>query len=236
MNNNNRRTTTARRRPSGRLLAAACALTSLGAHAAGHFDVDDAGVLDPGQCQYETWWGRTGTEPVNGFHFGPACRVGPVELGFNVDRFSAQGERSVAFGPQVKWNFYGQAADAPLSAALSVSAVFDTTHGKRAGGQVVLPVTWRALDSLQIHANLGADWATGTGLRTGRGGVAAEWALNDTVSLIAERNRAVGVWTSRVGGRFSLTPLISIDVSSSRTGRPGVRGFVVGLNHEFTWK
>jgi hypothetical protein len=25
-------------------------------------------------------------------------------------------------------------------------------------------------------------------------------------------------------------------VSTSRTGPQGVRGFVVGLNHEFTWK
>jgi len=63
-----------------------------------------------------------------------------------------------------------------------------------------------------------------------------EWALNDAVSLIAERNRASGAWTSRVGGRFSLTPLISVDVSASRTGPQGIRGFVVGLNREFTWK
>ncbi|WP_269758539.1 hypothetical protein [Variovorax sp. E3] len=86
-----------------------CAFASLGAQAAGHFDVDDAGTLDPGQCQYETWWGRTGTEPVTGFHFGPACRVGPVELGLNFDRTSVAGVHSVTGGPQVKWNFLGQA-------------------------------------------------------------------------------------------------------------------------------
>ena len=144
--------------------------------------------------------------------------------------------RSVIAGPQLKWNFYGAAADAPLSAALSLGAVFDLRRGGRAGGQLVLPVTWRPADSLQIHANLGADWATGTGARTPRGGLAAEWALDDKVSLIAERSRASGVWTSRVGGRFSLTPQVSVDVSASRTGPGGVRGFVVGLNHEFGWK
>ena len=232
----NKRRTTVRRWHIALPLAAACALSAAGARAAGHFDVDDAGTLDAGQCQYETWWGRTGTEPVNGFHFGPACRVGPVELGLNFDRLSVQGERSATVGPQLKWNFFGQAADAPLSAAVSVSAVFDATHGGRAGGQFVVPVTWRATQSLQLHANLGADWATGTGQRTPRTGVAAEWALNDTVSLIAERNRAGGVWTSRVGARISLTPLISVDVSTSRTGPDGTRGFVIGLNHEFTWK
>jgi hypothetical protein len=232
----NRRTTTARQWHIEWSLAVACALSATGARAAGHFDVDDAGTLDPGQCQYETWWGRTGTEPVNGFHFGPACRVGPVELGLNFDRLSVHGERAVTVGPQLKWTFLGQAADAKLSAAVSMSAVFDATHGGRAGGQFVVPLTWRPTGSLQLHANLGADWATGTGKRTPRMGVAAEWAMNDTVSLIAERNRAAGAWTSRLGARIGLTPLISIDVSRSRTGPEGTRGFVIGLNHEFTWK
>ena len=221
------------------LLAALGTLGSAGAQAAGHFDVDDAGTLDPGQCQYETWWGRTGVEPVTGFHIGPACRVGPVELGLNFDRLSVQGVHSVIGGPQLKWTFLGQAADAPFSAAVSMSTVSDLKRGGRMGGQFVVPMTWRPTGSLQLHANFGADWALGTGQRTPRGGLAVEWALNDAVSLIAERNRASGVWTSRVGGRFSLTPLISVDVSASRTRPPGARGvtgFVVGLNHEFTWK
>lgn len=218
------------------MLAASCSLVSLGAQAAGHFDVDDAGVLDPGQCQYETWWGRTGTEPVTGFHIGPACRVGPVELGLNFDRLSVEGVHTVTGGPQVKWNFLGQAADAPFSAAVSMSTVSDLRRGGRMGGQFVVPLTWRPTSSLQVHANLGADWALGTGVRTPRGGVAVEWAWNDTVSLIAERSKAAGVWTSRIGGRFSITPLISVDVSASHSGPRGVRGFVIGLNHEFTWK
>jgi len=235
MKKNRRKTTIRWPQPAG-LAAAACVLASAGVQAAGHFDVDDAGTLDAGQCQYEAWWGRTGPEPVTGLHIGPSCRVGAVELGLNIDRLSAQGAHSVTAGPQVKWNFHGAAADAPLSAALSLGAVFDVTRGGRAGGQLVLPVTWRPTGSLQIHANLGADWATGTGARTPRGGLAVEWALDDKVALIAERSRASGVWTSRIGGRFSLTPLISVDVSASRTGPQGVRGFVVGLNHEFAWK
>jgi hypothetical protein len=162
--------------------------------------------------------------------------VGPVELGLNFDRTSVAGVHSVTGGPQLKWNFYGPAADAPFSAAVSMGAVFDLKRGGRAGGQFVVPLTWRPLESLQLHANLGADWASGTGARTSRVGAAAEWALNDTVSFIAERNRASNVWTSRIGGRFSLTPLISVDVSASRTGPRHVRGFVIGLNHEFTWK
>ena len=219
-----------------RALAVLLWLAAVSAQAGGHFDVDDAGTLDPGQCQYEAWWGRTGPEPVKVLHVGPSCRVGPFELGLSLDRLSVGGVRSIVGGPQLKWNFLGPAADAPLSAALSLGAAFDLTRGGRAGGQFVLPVTWRPAGSLQIHANLGADWATGTGVRTGRGGLAAEWALDDKLSLIAERSRASGLWTSRVGGRFSLTPLISVDVSASIAGPQRVRGFVVGLNHEFSWR
>jgi len=209
------------------------ALVAASARAGGHFDVDDAGTLDPGQCQYETWAGRIGSEPVSVAHLGPACRVGPVELGLNIDRYSAPDGRTTTLGPQLKWTFLGQDPEARLAAAVSASATFDLTHGGRAGGQLVVPVSWRVVDPLWLHANFGADWATGTGTRTGRVGLAGEWALNERVSLIVERSKSFELWTSRAGLRFNLTPLVSIDVSTSRTGPGGVYGFVIGLNHEF---
>ncbi|OUM01822.1 hypothetical protein A8M77_14150 [Variovorax sp. JS1663] len=209
-------------------------LAAASAQAGGHFDVDDAGTLDPGRCQYEFWGQRARSLQTTLWHLGPACRVGPVELGLNIDRISVAGEHTYVFGPQVKWTFLGQAPEARWSAALSLSASgARPRHGGRTGGQFVMPVSWRATDSLTVHANLGTDWAVGTGLRTGRGGLAGEWALNSTVSLIGERNRAFGLWTSRVGTRFSITPMISIDLSVARTGPEGIRTVTVGLNHEF---
>lgn len=209
-------------------------LAAASVQAGGHFDVDDAGTLDPGQCQYELWGTRTRSQRATLWHLGPACRVGPVELGLNIDRIAVAGERTHSLGPQLKWTFLGQGPDAQWSAAVSMGATFELPRrGGRTGGQFVLPLTWRATSSLQVHANLGADWAPGTGARSGRGGLAGEWALNDAVSLIAERNRAFGLWTSRVGARFSLTPLVSIDVSAARTAPEGVRTVAIGLNHEF---
>jgi len=204
------------------------------AQAGGHFDVDDAGTLDPGRCQYELWAGRFRDALTTVRHAGPACRVGPVELGFNIDDVSVDGLRTQSVGPQVKWTFFGQAPDAKLSAAVSASAIFDIPRRDgRTGGQFVVPVTWHALDSLFVHANIGADWVT-TGVgQTIRKGIAGEWALNDAVSLIAERNRAYGLWTSRIGARFSLTPMVSIDVSASRTGPDRGRGLLIGFNQEF---
>ncbi|MET0543321.1 MAG: hypothetical protein ABWZ88_16360 [Variovorax sp.] len=221
-----------------RPLAACCALlTTAGAQAGGHFDVDDAGTLAPGQCQYELWGSRTGHDPaITGIHIGPACAVGPVEIGLGADRFSASGERTVAWvGPQAKWTFYGQGDNAALAAALSAGVVFDVTGGGRAGGQFALPVSWNALDNLQLSVNLGYDWLPGPGTRTGRGGAQAVWAVNDAVSLVAERNRAFGFWTSRLGARVNVTPTLSIDVSAGRIGTQSgnLRSVVIGVNQTF---
>jgi hypothetical protein len=205
--------------------------------AGGHYEVDDAGTVDPGQCLVEVWASHTDTKPaLDGQHLGPACRVGPVELGLNLDRFSRSGERTQVFaGPQVKWTYYGQAADAPLSAALEGNLVFDVTHGGRTGGQVLLPVTWHVTEPLQFHFNLGMDWAPFSGKRTARGGAQIEYALNPTWSVIAEQNRAFNLWTTRAGVRYSFTPLISLDVSAARIGdgSQAVHSFFVGLNYEF---
>lgn len=221
----------------GTALALAVLLAAGSARAGGHFDVDDAGTLDPGQCQYEVWAGHLGGASAQRFqHLGPSCRFGPIEWGLNLDRAVSAGATSLSAGPQFKWTFFGQAADAPLSAALSGGAVFDATHGRsgeRAGGQFVVPVSWQAAPTVLVHVNLGSDWAVDTGTRTGRGGVAGEWALNPTLSLIAERNRAFAQWTTRAGLRVNVTQLVSVDFSVARIGPEGAHSVVLGLNHAF---
>jgi len=207
--------------------------------AGGHFDIDDAGTLDPGQCQVEAWGGRFGAAPTTTYHLGPSCGVGPVELGVNFERDSLPGSASLpggvsyVIGPQVKWTFLGRDPEATLSAAAFASVGYDVTHGGSPGGQATVPVSWHALDSLWVNFNLGFDWTPNGGGRTGRGGLQGDWSFNDRMSLIAERFRSFGVWTSRVGMRFNLTPLLSLDVSGARTGPAGAWGFAVGLNQEF---
>jgi len=215
-----------------RILVVTLGLTAVGAHASGHFDVDDAGMLDPGQCQYELWMNRVPRENATLWHLGPACRVGPIELGLSIDDLAVNGRHTQLVGPQVKWTFFGSAPVAPLAAALALSAVF-ASQGGHAGGQAVVPVTWQAADTLRVSLNVGLDWLPGSGDSTVRSGINGDWALNHIVSLIAERNKSFGLWTSRIGARFSLAPMISIDVSAAQTGPARVRSFVIGLNHEF---
>ncbi len=191
-------------------------------------------MLDAGQCQYETWFSRTRGEPAQDFHFEPACRIGPVEVGLAFERSSGDGSpRESKLGPKIKWAFFGD-SEAPFSAAVAWRATRNlSAHGKP-GRQLLLPLTWRARENLRVHANLGADWSTGDSFRTSRRGAAVEWAFDERLSLIAERNRAGGLWTSRLGASFNLTPLTSIDISAARSNPGGARLFVVGLNQAFS--
>lgn len=218
----------------------ACSLfIAAAAGAAGHFDVDDAGTLDAGQCLVEAWAGRLrGPGDLNFQHAGGACAAGAVELGFNIDRAMAPGAgTAVLVGPQIKWNFWGREPEATWSAAAALSASVDLRHGGRPGGQFLLPLSWRASDSVTVLLNAGADWVPGTGAAMARRGGALEWTLTEHLTLIAERNRAVDLWTSRLGARITVAPLTTIELSASRSGRAGdgrLRGVVIGLNREFS--
>lgn len=210
------------------LLAGAAA-----AHAGGHFEVDDAGTLDAGQCQVEFWGSHGQRSGVNLYHVGPACGVGVVELGFNADAVRGNA-RADLLGPQLKWTFFGREANAPLSAAVSAGAQKDVTGGGRWGGQGLLAVTWQALGPLAFNANLGADWAPVDGARTSRGGLQVQWNVRPDLALIAERNRSFSQWGSRLGLSWQLAPQTSIDASVARLGLGGGETvYTLGLNQVF---
>lgn len=220
--------------PVYRALAPLCLLAlgaGMPARAGGHFDVDDADTLDPGRCQVELWAGSAGS-PSTGFqHIGPACRVGAVELQLNVDRSHGADPQALSAGPALKWRWLG-AGDDVLRAAAEFGIARDLRRRGAPSRQWLLPLTWQPRPDLQVHANVGADWSSPSGVRTPRRGLAAEWAADERVSVIVERNKAQRTWTTRAGLRLALTPAASVDLSAARA-RPGGAVFVLGLNCEF---
>jgi hypothetical protein len=211
--------------------ATACLAWATAARAAGgHFDVDDAAAIEPGHCQYEAWAVRAPSAPAATlWHVGPGCRVGPVELALNLDRFASYtGTRSTA-GPQLKWvtDIAG-----PIAAGVVVGAAFDLRRGGRPAHTLYVPLTWAVRDSLALNANLGADWDA-TGARTRRLGASGEWVAHERLTLIAERVKFAGDWNSRLGARFMLGDATSIDLSAARVGPRAARVYVMGLNHDF---
>ena len=211
--------------------AASLAVFAAASHAAGgHFDVDDATVLDPGHCQYETWFARVPSVGASLAHLGPGCRVGPVEVGVNLDRASRDGQGRTLFGPQLKW-VIDPLVD-KLSVGVAWSASYDLTNHGTVAQTAYVPLTWWAAEKLWLHANLGAD-RDFAGARWRRQGVSVEWAASDRYTLIGERVKIVGDWTSRLGGRMNLSSTLSVDLSAARSGPRGERVYVVGLNQEF---
>ena len=216
------------------LVSAAAGLMATSAvRAAGHLDVDDPYTLSPGECQVETWAGRASSDRAKLWHVGPACQLGPVQIGLNIDGANLPGERSVEVGPSVKWNFYGD-SDSLFAAGVSAALTFDAREGGRQGGQLLLPVAWHPTQTFWLYGNIGSDWATGTGARTGRGGLGLEWHfVPDKLALLAERNRAGGEWTTRAGFRYFVTPALNLDLTASRVDGARYTGFILGLRYGF---
>ena len=76
----------ARQRTTLAALTSSLAAVSSAQAAGGHHAVDDAALLEPGQCQVETWFDHELGGERRLLHVGPGCRVGAVEFGLNFDR------------------------------------------------------------------------------------------------------------------------------------------------------
>lgn len=215
-------------------LLASVAILGAGAPAraaGGHHAVDDAAILDPGQCQFETWVDRERGGARTLLHLGPACRVGPVELGLNADRVHLSGAGSVTTaGPQVKW---ATAIDERLSAGIVVSASWQEGAPRYLGSTVVLPVTWRAGETLLVHVNAGRDLRAGADDEN-RAGVALEWAPLPAWSFVAERFRESRTNYWRAGARWVFTEALNVDLSHARSLDRGVPAWwTLGLTWAF---
>ncbi len=222
-----------------RLALMAGALLLAGIHSAsqaagGHFAVDDAALLDPGQCQVEAWQERGDAHRFRIDHVGPGCRLGALEWGLNLDRYRlSEGSRGTAFGPQLKW---AMPVSESFSLGLSAASYWDRsrTHGTHfAGTSLVVPLTWQALSSVAVHVNLGQDLHPGES-NTARRGLALEWTPSAQWSTQIERFDDNGERRLRAGLRYSLTPALSFDLSRARhLGSDSRPWWAAGVNWAF---
>ena len=213
-------------------VSAVMCVLSVPAHAAGgHHFVDDAVVLDVGKCHFGSWTERETGGARTLTHADVGCRVGPVELGLNLERENqTNGDAATSFSPQIKWAF-------PLSDVLSAGAVasakFNSQAPRYASSTLVIPVTWRATETLSVHANYGRNFLRG-GVGQPRGGVSLEWAPISDLSLVAERFREAANNGARLGARYALTPDVKLDISRARgLHAGGVSWWTAGVIWEF---
>lgn len=193
-------------------LATLLALTAPARAAGGHHSVDDATILEPGECQLETWADRTTDGSRSSQHLGPGCRVGPVELSLNLDRVRTAHTAAVA-GPQLKWA-------TPLNDTVSVGAAASLSWQDRAprsaSRTAVLLATWQPAEAWLVHANAGRDFRPGEPSST-HAGAAVEWQAAPAWSFVGERFREGGNSAWRVGGRWALTGSVNVDLSRARS-------------------
>ena len=206
-------------------------LLSLSAQAAGgHHAVEDANILESGQCSLETWAERQTGGDRRLVHAGPSCRVGPVELGLNLEREKFRDvDGKTLLGPQVKWAY---SLTDELGIGVVAGASFSTASASYVASSVVVPLTWRVTPSLAAHANYGRDLVR-HGPDLPRGGLALEWSPTETRSFIGERFVQARAHSARLGARWTVTPGLSLDISRARTqGAAGPGWVTVGLNWE----
>lgn len=198
--------------------------------AGGHHAVDDASLLDPGQCQLETWGTRAQDGSRSSAHLGPGCRIGPMELGLNLDRAHAAGT-DTEVGPQLKWA-------APLNDDLSLgilAASAQSVHSPASARSrsLILLATWQLRDGIRVHANAGRDvWPHAQG--ASHAGASVEWQAAPAYSFVAERWRQAGGNAWRGGARASLGEAVNVDISRASSLRHNAPSdWTVGLTWVF---
>lgn len=206
------------------------AWATTGHAAGGHFAVDDAAILEVGQCQVETWVEREGAARSL-VHVGPACRVGPVELGWNVDRsqWRAHAPETTA-GPQVKWV---HAVADETSVGVVALAGWQGHAPRYATATLYAPLTVQAFPGLWLHANLGRDWFAGRS-SSSRAGLAIEWQASPAWTVLGERFRQSSESVRRIGARWQASEPVSIDLSRAiGVGSASQGWWTLGVNWTF---
>ena len=206
------------------------ALSSSCVHAAGgHHDVDDATILDPGHCQLESW-ALSGRNPAaHGWHLGPACNLAGLEWGLNIERLRIDSTVADAWGPQVKWAIELVPRRLAIGAAIGTSWRVQGPDRRTAVSGLLPATAWFGQQGeLQVHANVGFD-RDAEAQQWRRWGASFDWSMSDRWVLTGERRQQFGQAASRLGLRFNLTPLQSVDFSLARgaSARLWVLGYTV---------
>jgi hypothetical protein len=214
---------------AGLLIVAAPAIA-----AGGHHAVDDAAIIEPGNCKAEGWVSNE-DQGEKLAHAGTACRVGPIELnGSAVYAREHDGSSITGYGLQGKW---ATEVTPGLSAGLLAASGWQAhDHPPWIGGTLSALFTWTAREDLAFHLNIGRDYIN-RGQNLAHSGVAVEWSANSRWSFVGERFVQLQTQYLRAGARWSVTPDWTIDLSRahSLSGRFGSL-WTIGTSWQFERK
>lgn len=198
--------------------------------AGGHHAVDDAGILEAGQCELEGWASRA-LDGERLLHAGVNCRVGPVELGAAGEYARLSGASQTGWGVEAKWATAirdGFSVGAKLGPAWA-----SHVRPRYQGAALVGLATWQARDNVALHLNLGRDFVH-RGEDEPRFGASLEWSPAKAWSLVGERYKEGGTHFARAGLRYLAGGDWSVDLSRShRIAGPGSGAWTLGATWTF---
>lgn len=196
--------------------------------AGGHHAVDDAAILEPGQCELEGWFGRAG-DGERVLHAGAGCRVGPLELGVASEYARADGTSQTAWGLQAKW---ATSVTDAFRVGLALSPAWQARARPRYQGATLAALaTWAPSDAWAFHANVGRDFLHRADDET-RWGASAEWTVRAGWTLLLERYRESQAHFARAGVRWAGGESWSVGLSrAQRLSGAGASHWTLGA----TW-
>lgn len=182
--------------------------------AGGHHAVDDAGILEPGHGQVETWLERSGRHQLQ--HLGSGCHALGLELGISLERSVQHGEPAVrSMGLQLKW---ARELQPGLSIGGIWSGIWQSGSPRFTGHSVVLPLSWSVREDLTLHLNAGRDMpAQGAGHALH--GLALEWHVTPGLEALAEWWRDGLGPKRRFALRYVVNEHLSLDLSRARSAQ-----------------
>lgn len=199
----------------------------------GRHGVEDAELLEPGECVLESAVTRLDGGDMR-YLVEPACRVGPVQLSAEVEHTRLRPDGSATErGLEVKWA-------RPLREDLHVGLMWRPAwelheHPRFQGHMLVALATWKPREDLAIHFNAGRDfgWRDKPGEK--RGGVAAEWAFRPNWITMLERYREQDTQFLRLAVRWAPSRKWMIDLGrAQRLAGPVASQWGVGVSIELS--
>jgi hypothetical protein len=211
------------------LAAGLCWATSALA-AGGHHALDDAVILEPGNCQVETWLSHS-DDRQRLLHVGSGCRVGPVEVGVAAEHARQSGASETGYGLQAKW---ATELLPGFNAGVSLSTGWQAHVRPRYQGSTVSGLlSWFPRDDLAFHLNLGRDFVHRDEDQD-RSGVSVEWTARPGWSITAERYLEAQTHFVRAGVRWAISEAWSVDLSRAHRLRgPGESNWTLGATWQF---
>ena len=188
---------------------------------------DDASTADAGTCQAEVWSGRD--TAARSMVVAPACGVAAgLELGADHTRFSPRGTQPDQAGLTLKWApaaWQTSSVAGELNFGLKLSGSWVNAAGaswQHAQTSALLLATWKAGETIAMHANLGAARDRASRSQGTLLNLAVVLTPLDSLLLFAEvqgndKREVFGRTVASVGTRWWLVKdTLGLDLSASR--------------------